>query len=159
MLSKVRPSLLVRTLFVFGPILLFTTIELWLRQTVISSASEKRDHVVETSYMPIKLKANYEGLLWNVPFSTNRYGFRSEVDFTKKPTPMEYRILSLGDSIGFGIGISQLAHYTQILQKHLNNDANNQFHVINAGGQGYSPSNYYVYLKILRYRNSLVINF
>ena len=94
---------------------------------VIGEAPEKRDHVVETSYMPVKFKGDYEGLFLGVPFSTNRYGFRSDADFSKTPPPKEYRILSLGDSIGFGIGIAHSAHYTQVLQKHLNQEAGDRF--------------------------------
>ena len=158
-MSKVRPYLLGSVLCVLVPVLSLTIIEFWLRQMVIGEAPEKRDHVVETSYMPVKFKGDYEGLFWGVPFSTNRYGFRSEADFSKTPPPKEYRILSLGDSIGFGIGIAHSAHYTQVLQKHLNQEAGDRFHVINAGGQGYSPSSYYVYLKNegLQFRPSMVL--
>lgn len=159
MLGKVRSYLLGGMLFALVPVLLLIIIELSLRQTVVGGASEKRDHIVETSYMPVKFKGDYEGLFWGAPFSTNRFGFRSEADFSKTPLPHEYRILSLGDSIGFGIGIARLAHYTQVLQEHLNQEADDTFHVINAGGQGYSPSSYYVYLKNegLQFRPSMVL--
>lgn len=129
----------------FGVI--FCTAELTLRYVVLNSSEESRDHVRETPYMPVKLKENYQGVFWGVPFRTNKYGFRDEPDFSETPGPGEFRIMSLGDSIGFGLGIPAANHYTKVLQRRLNEDPSPlSFRVINASGQGYSPSNYYAYL-------------
>lgn len=124
-----------------------------LRVLSVRESEESRDHVVETPYLPVKLRPSYRGVIWGLPFSTNRYGHRGEVDFPRQPPSGELRILSLGDSIGFGLGIAAEDHYTKVLERRLNDPSSelgraaDRFHVINAGGQGYSPSGYYVYLK------------
>lgn len=94
-----------------------------------------------------------------VPFSTNRYGFRDEPDFDPTPGKGEVRILSVGDSIGFGLGIPADAHYTKVLERQLNENSSRRYSVVNAAGQGYSPSSYYVYLKHegLKLRPDMVI--
>jgi hypothetical protein len=124
------------------------TAELCLRWYSISRSKEKLDHVEKTDYTPIRFKGNYQGSLWGIPFRTNRFGFRDEPEFSQEPEKGEYRILSLGDSIGFGLGIPSENHYTRVLQREMNLDSQGMdVRVINAGGQGYCPSGYYAYLK------------
>lgn len=121
--------------------------ELLIRHSVLSSSTERRDHVYERPYLPVKIKPHYEGVFWKVPFKTNNYGFRDEPDMTAADPPGTFRILSLGDSIGFGLGIPASDHYTKVLQRHLNAGGKSvDFHVVNAAGQGYSPSGYYVFM-------------
>ncbi len=132
--------LLLAALFSFG--------ELLLRYSILQESTESRDHVSETFYMPVKLKTNYQGVFWGILFNTDHYGFRDEPNFEKIPKPDVHRILSLGDSIGFGLGIPASAHYTKVLERRLNEkEPSHKFHIVNAAGQGYSPSSYYVYLK------------
>ena len=134
--------------------------ELFLRWLYVSRAVEKLDHVEETDYTPIRFKGEYRGTLWGIPFQTNRFGFRDEEEFSTEPPADEYRILSLGDSIGFGLGIPSEDHYTQVLERRLNQSAGRRiFRVINAGGQGYSPSGYFAYLRNegLRLKPDLVL--
>ncbi|MDA2935520.1 hypothetical protein MYX82_14465 [Acidobacteria bacterium AH-259-D05] len=98
--------------------------------------------------MPAKLRSSYSGSVWGIPFSTNKYGFRDEEELSKTPPPGEFRILALGDSIGFGVAIQARDHYTKVAQVRLNrSDSGRRYHVVNAGGQGFSPSGYYVYLR------------
>ena len=98
--------------------------------------------------MPTKLKSNYQGELLGIPFTTNQYGFRDEEAFDPVPTPGEFRILSLGDSVGFGLAIDARDHYSKVAQRRLNGlDSQRRYRLVNAGGQGYSPSSYYVYLR------------
>lgn len=148
-MTRSRLYLLSVGLFVVSFLVVFSASELLVRYVHLKDVrSEKRDHVVKTPYMPVKLKGNYQGLVWGRAFSTNRYGFRGEPDFEPKPEEGEFRILSLGDSIAFGLGIEAGDHYTKVLERNLNDLATGgRFRVINAGGQGYSPSGYYVYLK------------
>lgn len=147
-MKKTQLYLLSSGLFLLLLLVVFVVAELGLRYSVLRDATESRDHVRETDYMPVKLKNNYQGVFWGIPFSTNQYGFRDEEDFPKTPAADEFRILSLGDSIGFGLGIPASAHYTKVLERGLNGmGASRRFHVVNAAGQGYSPSNYYVYLQ------------
>ena len=114
----------------------------------MGSALESRDHTEETWFLPTRLKGNYNGLLWNIAFSTNSHGFRDTPPLNPVPEPGEFRILSLGDSIGFGLGIPPHARYSEILEKALSRSTKNlKIHVVNASGQGYSPSGYGVYLR------------
>lgn len=122
--------------------------ELLLRWSSVQSSEERRDHVIETPYLPVRFRPDYQGQFWGVTFETNRYGFRDEPDFPLKPGENEFRILSLGDSIGFGLGIKAEDHYTQIAEKRLRRLVEpEELHLVNAGGQGYSPSGYLVYIK------------
>ena len=138
-------SLLLFTL-VLGIVLLI--VELSLRFTHSPEAGERRDHLVEADYMPAKMKAHYRGQILGVPFKTNRYGLRDEEDFPATPPPGEYRVLSLGDSIAFGLRIPARAHYTKLLERRLNEESSGvRYRVINGAGPGFSPSGYYLYLK------------
>jgi hypothetical protein len=147
-MKKAKLYLLSVLLFaLIGTVVLATT-ELALRWSSLSESSEKRDHVVRTDWTPARLKPNYSGVFWGVPFHTNRFGFRDEDDFPTKPEPGEFRVLSLGDSIGFGLGVEATAHYTKVAQRVLGRAfPGTRFRLINAGGQGFSPSGYDVYLK------------
>ncbi|MFH1966035.1 MAG: hypothetical protein ABIJ42_10915 [Acidobacteriota bacterium] len=145
---KVKLYLLSLLFFAGAGLIAAVTAELSLRWYSVSRAEEKLDHVEETEYTPIRFKGNYQGSLWGIMFRTNRFGFRDEPEFSQEPEAGEYRILSLGDSIGFGLGIPSKDHYTKVLQKELSLDSREvDFRVINAGGQGYCPSGYYTYLK------------
>lgn len=145
--SNLKLYILSLLLFASAGIITAITAELLLRWHSVSNATEKLDHVEGTEYTPIRFKGNYQGSLWDIRFRTNRFGFRDEPDFSTEPEAGEYRILSLGDSIGFGLGIPSEKHYTKVLQEKLNQDSPGiNFRVINAGGQGYCPSGYYAYL-------------
>ena len=114
-------NLLKPLLLLFISFLLLCLLELLVRHLKLRNAGdESRDHVVEVSYMPAKLKSNYEGRIWNQTFSTNRYGFRGEPDFSLQPTKSEFRLMALGDSIGVGLGIKPFHHYTKVLERYLN---------------------------------------
>ncbi len=147
-MKKAKLYLLTLLLFaVIGTVVLVAT-ELALRWSSLSESSEKRDHVVRTDWTPARLKPNYSGVFWGVPFHTNRFGFRDEEDFPTKPEPDEFRVLSLGDSIGFGLGVEAKAHYTKVAERILTSEfPGTRSRIINAGGQGFSPSGYCVYLK------------
>jgi hypothetical protein len=147
MKRKLKLSLLSVAFFLLVFAVIFGVAELLLRRSVIKNSLERRDHVVERPYMPTKFKPNYSGVFWKVPFKTNRYGFRDEPDFPPERQPGVFRILAHGDSIGFGLGIPAADHYTKVLERHLNEAGGSlRYHVVNAAGQGYSPSSYYVYM-------------
>ncbi len=155
-----RPRLTLLLLLLILTSITLTATEFWLRSSYLGRATESRDHAEETSYLPARLKANYQGTMWGVPFKTNRHGFRGEEDFDYKPDTQEVRILSLGDSIGFGLGIPAAEHYGKVLERGLASwNQKLRFHVVNAAGQGFSPSGYSVYLRRegLRFDPSLVI--
>ncbi len=155
-----RPRLLLLVLLLILGLITVTFSEFWLRSSYLGEAAESRDHAEETSYLPARLKPNYQGSMWGIPFKTNRYGFRGEEDFDYRPEPGQVRILSLGDSIGFGLGIPAAEHYGKVLERGLDGqDERVRVRVINAAGQGFSPSGYCVYLRRegLRFEPDLVI--
>ncbi len=155
-----RLRLLLLLLLLILALITLTDGEFWLRSSYLGEATESRDHAEETSYLPARLKPNYQGTMWGVPFKTNRHGFRDEEDFDYQPDAQEVRILSLGDSIGFGLGIPAAKRYGKVLERGLGSwDEKVRFRVVNAAGQGFSPSGYSVYLRRegLRLEPSLVI--
>lgn len=147
-MGKLKLYILSGALFLLAFSVVFAITELVLRYTALTNSAEARDFAVQAPYMPAKLKGDYRGVIWGVPFSTDQHGFRDEEKISPKPAEDEYRILSLGDSIGFGVGIKASAHYTKVLERNLNQRTDSgRVRVINAGGQGDSPSAYYVYLR------------
>lgn len=145
---RLKLSLLSLGLFSLLGVLAVGITELVLRQRAVSASEEKRDHVESTDYLPVRFRPNYSGEFWGIPFTTNRYGFRDEPDFPARRPADEFRVLSLGDSIGFGLGVEAQQHYTQVAQQILSAAAGaTTVRIVNAGGQGYSPSGYFVYLQ------------
>lgn len=150
------------SLLILGALLavLLVLLELALRWQALRSSPEARDFAQQSPYLTARMKPDAEGVLWGIPFRTNRYGFRDEEDFPQQPPPGEARILSLGDSIGFGLGIPSTSHYTQVLEAKLNHSGEPPiYRVINAGAVGDSPSAYAVYLRHegLRLKPELVL--
>ncbi|HSR49656.1 MAG TPA: hypothetical protein VLV83_02440 [Acidobacteriota bacterium] len=127
--------------------LLFTAAELALRWAAQDDSAESRDHVMMTERLPITFKPGFQGTIWGKTFRTNHYGFRGEEDFPADKPADELRVLSLGDSIGFGLGIPARDHYTKVAQRRLQPRSRKRLRIINAGGQGYSPSSYAVSLQ------------
>lgn len=129
--------------------LLFGLAEWALRWSALDDSTESRDHVMMTDRLPITFKPDYQGVIWDEPFRTNHFGFRGEEDFPAAKPAQELRVISLGDSIGFGLGIPSSEHYTKVAQRALQPKLSKHLRVINAGGQGYSPSSYAVSLQTL----------
>lgn len=77
----------------------------------------------------------------------NSLGFRDDEIAVEKPENTK-RILFLGDSFTFGMGVSHENIYTEILQKLLNESGNGvNFEVLNMGHIGFSIDNEYLLLK------------
>ncbi len=123
----------------------------WLAARVKGSGPARHD-TMASAYMPVRLEPNFSGEVGGLRFSTNRYGFRGSEDFPVAPAAGEKRVLALGDSVGFGWGIELQDHYTKVLEGELNlrrdhkEGVDSSWRVINAAGQGYSPSSYHAYL-------------
>ena len=144
-----RSRLLLLGLVFFGILggLILFAVEVWLRHSFLGESQEPPDHTEETWYLPVRLKGDYEGVMWDIPFVTNAHGFRDEPPLDPVPPEGEFRILSLGDSIGFGLGVPSQDGYGQVLQRELNKSPGVfHFRVVNASGQGYSPSSYAAYI-------------
>ena len=145
-----RSRLLLLALIFFGllAVLILVATEFWLRHSFLGESAEPRDHAEESWYLPVRLRGDYEGVMWDIPFATNAHGFRDELPLAPVPPEGEFRILSLGDSIGFGLGVPSRDRYGQVLQRELNNSAGAlRYRVVNASGQGYSPSSYAAYIR------------
>lgn len=129
-------------------VFLFGCLELLFRYLDLRTAHEKPDHVVNAGYMPLKVKGNYHGTIAGVPLTTNRYGLRDEPDFEPAPPVGEFRILSVGDSIAFGLGIKSRDTYAKVLERRLNEKGTApHYYVINSAGPGTSPSSYFLFLE------------
>lgn len=159
---ELRSRLLLLALIFFGllAVLILLATEFWLRYSFLGESAEPRDHAEESWYLPVRIKGDYEGVFWDIPFVTNAYGFRDEPPLDPVPPEGEFRILSLGDSIGFGLGVASQDRYAQVLQRELNHSPGGfRFRVVNASGQGYSPSSYaaYIYQEGLQLNPDLVL--
>ena len=96
--------------------------------------------------MPTRLRPNFRGRVGDMQEVTNRYGFRGEPDFPRQRPDDEYRILALGDSIGFGFGVLPEETYSRQAETFLSGGPG-RIRFMNAAGQGYSPSTYLAYLQ------------
>ena len=120
---------------------------------------EARRDTVAADSMPARIRPGYRGEVWGVPLVTNRYGFRDDEDYQEAPDG-EIRVLALGDSIGLGLGVEISDRYTEVLERALNeSESGRRVRVINAAGQGYSPSSYYVWFREegVRFEPSMVV--
>lgn len=96
---------------------------------------------------------------YNVEYKINRYGLR-DVNIPYEKTKSIKRILVLGDSFTFGIGVSLDQTFPKQLEKMLNERyQDNEFQVINSGVGGYSPVHEFLYLKTegIKYQPDIVI--
>lgn len=82
-----------------------------------------------------ELKAGWKGFEGGGDVRINSLGFRT--DEISRKSPMEKRILCLGDSVTFGYWVNQDEPWPQVLQKMYQNRGINAT-VINAGVPGYS---------------------
>jgi lysophospholipase L1-like esterase len=129
-------------------LILFGLLEIIFRYVELRNVRELPRQGVNGDYLPLRMKANYHGTIAGIPFSLNRYGLRDEPDFDPVPASGEYRILSMGDSIAFGLGIQSRDSYAKVLERRLNEKGGvPHYYVINAAGPGTNPSCYYVALK------------
>jgi hypothetical protein len=147
-MRKVKLIFLSLLVFVALLAILFGVLELTFRYLDRKDVSELPYHAVTGTYVPLVIKSNYHGKLAGVPFVTNRDGLRDEPDFDPNPPADEFRILSMGDSVAFGLGIQSSDCYAKVLDRKLNELGGlPKYRVINSAGPGYSPSFYYLFLK------------
>lgn len=91
--------------------------------------------------------------------SSNRFGFRGSSDM-RRDKGNRFRIVAIGDSVTFGLGVSDSETYPQQLEDVLNWKAGGRhFEVLNAGLPGYSPiqSRLNFELRLISFRPDLVI--
>jgi len=93
-------------------------------------------------------------------YSTNSHGLRSSVEIPFKKAKNEYRILLLGDSWSFGIGVNDNQTFSHLLQVNLQKKyPDKKITVINAGCPGYCLAQDFIYLKFrgIKYDPDMVI--
>lgn len=86
----------------------------------------------------------------NVPkvlVKTNRYGYRGS-EYKQRNPEGKKRIVVIGDSFVYGMGVNQSNRFTEILERDLNEPPSEQkYQVINLGVRGAGVENYYHILK------------
>lgn len=92
----------------------------------------------------------------------NKLGFRDDELFQSKPQNTK-RILALGDSFTFGMGVRHENIFTEQLEAILTrNDENNRFEVVNMGAIGYTLDQQLLLLKekgLLLEPDAVIVNF
>ncbi len=135
-------------LFIVPLAIVLSAVELAFRYVNRSNAVEIPDYTENSTYMPLRVKGNYQGVVGGIPITTNSHGFRDEPEFDPTPPAGEFRILSMGDSIAFGLTLDSSDTYAKVLERHLNARLGGlDYNVINTAGPGYDPSSYYLFLK------------
>lgn len=99
---------------------------------------------------------------FSVPVRINAEGLRDR-EYPRERDPRVFRILALGDSFTFGVGVRSEDTYPKVLEGLLNGSSaargRTTYEVVNAGVEGYGPEQEYASLKGLlgRYQPDLVI--
>ena len=159
-MKKFKLVVFTALLFFIPLAIVLAGVEFAFRYVDTRNAAELPDFTENGTDVPLKIKSNYRGVVGGVPIVTNRYGFRDEPDFDLVPAASEHRILSMGDSIAFGLSIPSHDSYAKVLQRKFDQqEGAAHYNVINAAGPGYSPSAYYLFLKdqALQFRPSMVL--
>ena len=88
----------------------------------------------------------------------NNFGMRRSSDIAEDPRGDTKRILAYGDSITFGVLVSDQQNYPYFLERSLNANSRQQYEVLNMG-RGYCPSIYAMFLKsnIVQFKPHTVI--
>jgi lysophospholipase L1-like esterase len=115
----------------------FLIIEITLRLTVYNYTTYKKSPGPNSIY-------KLESKEYKTIVKTNSLNMRDEEIGPKKIN--EFRILCLGDSITFGIGVDITQTYVKLTEKILNKDKV-RFNLINGGGLGAAPGCYDFLLK------------
>jgi lysophospholipase L1-like esterase len=83
-------------------------------------------------------KPNYHGTFRGEEYSLNSYGFRTN-EIPKGKNPNTFRIISMGDSATYGLGVLREQSYPFVLEKILRADLkSNNVEVYSAGVMGYT---------------------
>ena len=89
-----------------------------------------------------ELKPGYDGTSYGSEVAVNSMGFRGP-ECTAEPPPGVFRVVCVGDSFTFGMGVTYEQAWPAVLQKELPPPAGfNEVEVINAGVSGYNLVQY-----------------
>lgn len=104
------------------------------------------NHIMTLKSNAICRQIHYYGD-YNTKITTNSLGYRNK-EFTLEKKDGTKRILVLGDSMTFGVGVKDDETYPYLLEQLLKQKSQTNIEVINAGfTDGFSPDSYYVHLK------------
>lgn len=119
-----------------------------------------RDYFKKNEFYGYELAPHFKGTYsqpeFSISINTNSQGMR---DNEHPASAGEYRVLVLGDSSSFGIGVELKDTYLSLLEEMLNARGGRKISILKAGVPGYSAYNEKIYLekKGIRYQPSLVM--
>lgn len=105
-------------------------------------------YIISPKYKSIyisKFHPNRNITIWDISAKINNFSMRAK-NITQLPIDGVYRILSYGDSIGFGIGVRDNQNYPYILEYMLNQPKTKRYEVLNMA-VWCSPSIYYFHIQ------------
>ena len=145
------------TVFVFCFFLVFFLLEIFIRifipQSIVPSYRASAFDITNALKANYNAEAVYGGITYQI--QTNEKHLRRAKNLPYEKPENTFRILCLGDSILFGFGANNEETFTYYLEKILNKKfRGTTFEVINAGAPGWSPLEYYLFLKNEGYKYS-----
>jgi len=110
--------------------------------------------IVQSDISGVSVKSKIPGLYFtgkpdfyhNSDFFHNTKGLRDFEYSLEKPLNT-FRILLLGDSVAYGVGVTINKTYAKVLEKMLNNNSIIRFEVLNGGVGGYNTYQEYLWLE------------
>ncbi len=128
----------------------------------VKDSYDNRDYFAETGIpgVPYRLKPNIHAKWAKTNIIANSEGIRARREYDDKKKGV-FRILAIGDSITFGMGVDQDDAYPRQLEKLLNRYTNTaiEYEVINGGMSGFNASDEAHFMAYLseKYRPDLII--
>jgi hypothetical protein len=148
-----RLLLVLSSIFIVFDIAEFTVRSVKPQMTFEEAVQFADFYLSSDSLIPFSLRKNYSGTMreyngdYTAGITTNSFGYRGQ-EFTLDKPKETKRILILGDSMTFGIGVKDTETYPFQLGELLKKNIKSPYEVINAGyADGFSPDSYYLYLK------------
>ncbi len=76
---------------------------------------------------------------FSINYTINERGFRDRV-YSKRKSENTFRLIVLGDSLTYGIGVKEEETYPKVLERMLNDNSDTNFEVLNFGVGGYNTA-------------------
>lgn len=134
-------------LLVFSALLVLLPVELYLRKKVrLHPPISRADPVTGHSLRPNRTIRDTSPGDFSVTYTTNRFGFRYRDIAVEKP-PGTLRILGVGDSFTFGVGVEQEQTFLAHLEDRLARTQLAPVEVVNCGASGWGTSNALTFLE------------